>query len=197
MLTKPSPRLENFLGRRSDVGQSAGAVPLRRRPVLRIVAAIAIAASLAGSAAPAMAKGDDDFRPACERTVAAEVKAAGTAGTTIAPADQAKKVADCIDAAAKKHRKGIWTGVGVTLFAIGYIYGQIQLGLALSRAAERREKERKEREAKEAEERRRRGLPPKPADTPKPPPNTGWDDDDKDDWPKPPKPNRLSRPVRA
>lgn len=195
-MTTPSPRLENFLARRSIDGQSAGTAPLRRRPVLRIVAALAIAVSMAGSAGPAMAKGDDDFRPACERTVAAETKAAAAAGgAAIAPADQAKKVADCIDAAAKKHRKGIWTGIAITLGAIGYIYGQIQMGLALGRAAERREKERKEREAREAEERRKRGLPPKPDDTPKPPPKNGWDDDD-DDWPKPPKPTRLSR-VRA
>ncbi|GAB5387485.1 MAG: hypothetical protein Alpg2KO_04530 [Alphaproteobacteria bacterium] len=71
---------------------------------------------------------------------------AGTGGTAAAAAPAAMVAQSATNTA------GIWKALGITAIAVGYIYGQIQVGLALSRNWENRQRQ-KDAEAAKAKAR--------------------------------------------
>lgn len=72
----------------------------------------------------------------------------GIGALALATAGTAQAATPAMLAASGSKSAGLWKAFGFTALAVGYIYGQIQMGLALGRAAENRERQRQAEEAK-------------------------------------------------
>lgn len=72
----------------------------------------------------------------------------GIGALTLATAGTAHAATPAMLAATSSKSAGLWKAFGFTALAVGYIYGQVQMGLALSRAMENRDRERQAKEAK-------------------------------------------------